>query len=126
MTGQIIAMSEPDLVTWCGIDINGNHLKSTIAIEDAKKNIEYYNWVPFCAAIVSRKCLSKTGLLNEDFVFLHSDIEFCERARAGGFSCVYNPMAHVYHKWGGSIDTNNVHLVAILRADNIKFRKNFS
>jgi GT2 family glycosyltransferase len=48
--------------------------------------------------LAKRKVWEKVGLLNEDYFLYLEDLEFCQRARLGGFSIGFNPHFSLWHK----------------------------
>ena len=66
-------------------------------------------WVfgaPAAAAIYRRSLIDDIGAFDEDFFFLHEDVEFDVRANVAGYRCMLVPDAVVYHKRGGSFEVN--------------------
>jgi GT2 family glycosyltransferase len=56
-----------------------------------------------CVMMVRRTVFESRGVFDEDFFFSFEDIEFCLRARAGGFTVLCVPEAIAYHEGGHSI-----------------------
>ncbi len=58
------------------------------------------------AAIYRRSLFDDIGDFDEEFFFLHEDVEFDVRANVAGHRCLLVPDAIVYHKRGGSFDVS--------------------
>jgi GT2 family glycosyltransferase len=58
-----------------------------------------------CAAAVvyRREMLEEIGLFDEDFFIMCEDVDLSFRAQLAGYTCIYNPLAVVYHKTHGTI-----------------------
>lgn len=71
---------------------------------------EYYNnahevgWISGSFMFVRKEILSKIGVFNEKYFMYFEDVEFCQRAKEGGFSVMINPKAQTAHLSGGSLD----------------------
>ncbi len=59
-------------------------------------------YVTGAALYVTRACLTTVGLLDTDFYFYAEDADYCLRARAQGFRCLYVPRAVLRHRVSSS------------------------
>ena len=50
------------------------------------------------AMFVRREVFEKVGFFNQDYFLYVEDVEFCERAKKGGFKILYVPEAKLWHK----------------------------
>lgn len=55
-------------------------------------------WVIGCAMFIRAEVFRSVGLLEPSFFLNNEEIDFCSRAKRAGFTCVYVPMAHLWHK----------------------------
>lgn len=55
------------------------------------------DYVPFCSALIKRKCLMETGRLDERFFLYWDDTDFCIRAHSAGYKTVVATHSVVYH-----------------------------
>jgi len=55
------------------------------------------------AMLVSGRVLQEIGYLDERFFLCFEELDFCDRANAAGFICVFVPSAKVWHKVGGAL-----------------------
>lgn len=55
------------------------------------------------AALYRRNVLDEVGLFNEDFFFLHEDIELSFRHQLFGYKCLFLPSAVIYHKGSATL-----------------------
>lgn len=60
------------------------------------------DWISGAAMMVKRQVLEQISLLNTEYYFGTEDVEYCLKARAHGFKCLYVPTARVWHKVGRS------------------------
>jgi GT2 family glycosyltransferase len=60
------------------------------------------DWVAGCALWLARKAVEALGDLDEGFFAYHEEVEWCARARRGGWRVVYEPAAIVSHTGRGS------------------------
>lgn len=71
---------------------------------------KYYNiahevgWVSGSFMFIREEVLSKIGFFNEKYFMYFEDVEFCQRAKEGGFSVMINPQVEISHLSGGSLD----------------------
>ena len=61
------------------------------------------DWVSGCAILLGAAALADVGLLDERFFAYHEDVDWCTRARARGYRVVFEPVARVVHRGGGSL-----------------------
>jgi hypothetical protein len=59
-------------------------------------------WIAGCAMWLRTAALQAIGLLDEDFFAYHEEVDWCTRARRGGWRVVYCPAAVVTHAGRGS------------------------
>jgi GT2 family glycosyltransferase/glycosyltransferase involved in cell wall biosynthesis len=56
-----------------------------------------------CLMLIRREVFDAIGLFDEDFFFSFEELDFCLRARRGGFSSIVDGSAVAYHEGGRSI-----------------------
>jgi GT2 family glycosyltransferase len=57
------------------------------------------------AMLIRRSVFERIGLFDERFFLYLEDLDFCLRAQAAGFSLLFVPQAHVWHKgWASTIN----------------------
>ena len=54
-------------------------------------------WVTGCCLLLQRDCLQQLGGFDRDFFLYYEDVDFCERARAAGWSVWYEPDLRAIH-----------------------------
>jgi len=59
-------------------------------------------WISGCAMLIRKEVIDAIGLLDPSYRIYCEDIDFCLRARRAGWECVYEPLAHVWHKVSSS------------------------
>ncbi len=59
-------------------------------------------WVGFACVLVRREVIEQIGFLDEGYFMYFEDVDYCRRARAGGWHILYWPEATVVHLLGGS------------------------
>jgi GT2 family glycosyltransferase len=105
----LCAVNDPSIVASAGISYHVStgrmrHLgvgqrRSTLGTQP----IVHVDAASGCALLVRRDVFDRCGLLDEPYFFSFEDVEFCLRARAGGFRTVVVASATVLHKGGTSI-----------------------
>jgi GT2 family glycosyltransferase len=55
----------------------------------------------FACVAIKREVLEGTGLLDEKMVLYFEDLDYCLRARVGGWNVLYTPKSVVFHERGG-------------------------
>ncbi len=60
------------------------------------------DWIAGCAMWLRRDALEAVGLLDEAFFAYHEEVDWCTRARRGGWCVVYCPAAVVTHTGRGA------------------------
>jgi len=58
------------------------------------------------AMLIRRSVFERTGLFDERFFLYLEDLDFCLRAQTTGFSLLFVPQAHVWHKGSASTSHN--------------------
>ncbi len=59
-------------------------------------------WTSFACVLIKGEVFRQVGLLDEGYFMYFEDVEFCHRARRGGWTIVHDPAARVVHLRGGS------------------------
>ena len=59
-------------------------------------------WISGAAIMIKRQVLEQISLLNAEYFLGGEDVEYCLKARARGFRCLYVPTARIWHKVGRS------------------------
>ncbi len=62
----------------------------------------YPEWVSFACVLIRRAVIEQIGLMDEGYFMYCDDIDYCRRARAGGWQILHWPNARVVHLRGGS------------------------
>jgi GT2 family glycosyltransferase len=57
------------------------------------------DWLTGCCLLVRRDCLAQLGGLDEGFFLYYEDVDFCRRARAAGWSVLFEPGLSLAHHW---------------------------
>lgn len=69
------------------------------AFDDRRRDTGY---VTGCALLVRRAVIEDIGMLDPAYTMYCEDVDFCLRARAAGWRCVYEPAAVIWHKVSSS------------------------
>lgn len=100
---KILYYDYPDLLWFAGGSFNFNSSKGYhYGIKE--KDIGQYNnysetdYVTGCCLLTKRDVLENIGLLDPNYFAYLEDVDFCFRAKIGGYSIVYQPKAVIYHK----------------------------
>lgn len=75
-------------------------------------------WVIGCAMFIRADVFRKVGLLEPAFFLNNEEIDFCSRAKRGGFACAYVPNARLWHKISVSFGGENSPLKEYFSARN--------
>jgi len=59
-------------------------------------------FVSGCSMLVKKEVFEKIGLLDERYFLYLEDLDFCQRAKRGGFKILYVPEAKIWHFNAGS------------------------
>lgn len=62
------------------------------------------DWVSFACVAVRATVFERVGALDETYFMYFEDMDYCRRARDGGFKVAYEPAARVVHLRGGTSD----------------------
>jgi N-acetylglucosaminyl-diphospho-decaprenol L-rhamnosyltransferase len=102
---QIRSMDNPDLIHHAGTGApfpGGQHKSGSVKLGQFQKERTYEKWVTGASMLIRREVFEKIGLLDENMINYGSDSDFCYRARAAGYSIIYEPSFIIYHKIGQS------------------------
>jgi GT2 family glycosyltransferase len=64
--------------------------------------VEPCGYLTGAALYATRACVERIGPLDEGYYLYGEDADWCLRARAAGFACLYVPAALVHHRVSGS------------------------
>lgn len=71
---------------------------------DVPRDIDF---APFCAVLIRREVFESVGLLDEEFFLYYEDMDYCRRARSGGWRIRLCPDARVLHDVSASSGGRN-------------------
>ncbi|MFN8545159.1 MAG: glycosyltransferase family 2 protein [Candidatus Binatia bacterium] len=104
VTSAILRHDRPDLldVAYCEAWF---HLRHTVQMQgvnalrgegyDTRREIQI---AAGCSVLMRAEALRRVGLFDEEFFAYHEDVDWCLRARAAGYSVLYEPYSRVYHR----------------------------
>jgi GT2 family glycosyltransferase len=72
------------------------------------------DYLTFCCALIRRDLFRQIGELDEQFIMLCSDSDFCYRAREASYKLVYQPGAVIYHE--GEASRRKMHGIPVYDA----------
>ncbi|MFA6316132.1 MAG: glycosyltransferase [Elusimicrobiota bacterium] len=81
--------------------------------------------VSFCASLFRRRPILEEGLLDEDFVLYHEDVDLCHRLRLRGWKILYEPRARARHRRGATAGRLGVGFFFNSRNRLLHIAKNF-
>jgi len=87
---------------WEDSILDFRHLGSN---EDDSANFSYRiesDYITGCALFASADVFRKVGLLDERYFLTFEEVDWCYRARAAGYRCIYVPDAKIWHKVSAS------------------------
>jgi len=79
--------------------INENKRLSQISTTSVPHETEF---ITGCLLFISKKCLDKTGLLDDSLFMYCEDLEYCIRAKEKGFTLYHVPTSIIWHKVSSS------------------------
>lgn len=68
---------------------------------------ELVDWVAGASLMIRREVFDQVGQLDDRFFMYFEEVDFCRRARAGGWACWYVPESRVVHLVGQSSDVTS-------------------
>jgi GT2 family glycosyltransferase len=117
---------EPTLARALGEGLLGDHLGwrpgwlSEIVRSEADYRYRHpVDWATGAAMLVSVACDRVVGRWDERFFLYSEEVDYCVRARAGGFRVDYLPSARARHQGGGSGGSSA--LVALMAVNRIRY-----
>jgi len=82
--------------TLAGLFLPRSRRKCTHRPEPARQAVD---WVTGGCLLVHRDCFKQLSGLDESFFLYYEDVDFCQRARAAGWSVWFDPSLEVTHHW---------------------------
>lgn len=64
-------------------------------------------WTSFACVLLRKSMVDDLGLMDEGFFLYYEDVDYCRRARNGGWDIINAPSARVVHLRGGSSDVKD-------------------
>ncbi|HVM96415.1 MAG TPA: glycosyltransferase family 2 protein [Candidatus Acidoferrales bacterium] len=80
--------------------------------------LAYVDYVSGCAMLLRRSALETVGMFDEEFFAYHEDLDWCMRARRGGYRVAYVPRALVHHRMHASTGGGYLSPITYLSARN--------
>jgi GT2 family glycosyltransferase len=104
---KIYYLSEPQKIWFAGGKILPElitHHEGFGEIDDrlAWEEVRSIDYACGCALLVKSEVIKKIGALESKFFLMWEETDFCYRARAAGFECLFVPKALVWHKISAS------------------------
>lgn len=77
-----------------------NHIHENKTLDEvgSSKEPRQTGFITGCFTYISKKCLDKIGLLDEDLFMYNEDLEYCIRAHKKGLKLYHVPSAVIWHK----------------------------
>jgi GT2 family glycosyltransferase len=99
---KILNSEDPSFIVKLGARIDWREGLVRSVMQNVKntsieKDIIEVDYVPFCSALISRKCLIETGSLDNRFFIYWDDSDFCIRSGKKGFKTIVAINSIVYH-----------------------------
>lgn len=69
--------------------------------------LEEVDYVTGASLFVSTTLVRRIGVMAEEYFLYWEEVDFCERARAEGYPCLYVPASRVWHKVGASLGASD-------------------
>jgi GT2 family glycosyltransferase len=76
----------------------GQHKRDIGQYEKLKET----DWISGACMLIRKSVLEKVGLLPEEYFLSWEDIDLCLAAKREGYSCVFVPRSHIWHKVSSS------------------------
>lgn len=70
-----------------------------------EKNITFASG---CLMLISKECIRKVGLLDDDYFMYSEDADYCCRVCDAGLKIIWNPCSVIYHKVSASVGENSI------------------
>lgn len=112
ISGKILYFHEPQRIWYAGakwipsqhcfIHVGIDKIDDHSSFEDATET----DYASGCAFFIRTSTLHRIGLLDSRFFLTYEESDFCYRARAAGFSVLYEPRARLWHKVSVSFGGN--------------------
>lgn len=129
--GKNLRMDDPDRIFWGGSGRafpSGRCKMGRVSKNDL--NVATVEpWGPFSSVLVRVDLFSLIGLLDEQFLMICSDSDYCFRIRLAGYKIWYEPKSVVLHHLGASNVDKEAHhpdMLKILQTDQKRFFKKWS
>jgi len=112
VTPKIYYYDEPERI-WCaGASIdwpNGGSRRLQAEEIDSKQELEPYfvDFASGCAICLKRAVIEKIGVLDARFFIYYEETDWCVRASNAGWSTLYVPTAHLWHKVSAAMGTTS-------------------
>ncbi|MBX2868828.1 MAG: glycosyltransferase family 2 protein [Acidiferrobacterales bacterium] len=124
--GKNLRMDDPDQIFWggSGRSFPSGRCKMGRVSKGDLVNATRENWGPFSSVIFDTRVVPLIGLLDEQFLMICSDSDYCFRIRMAGFSVWYEPKSVVLHHLGASNKTrvdSQTPMRKILQTDQKRF-----
>ena len=129
--GKNLRMDDPDKIFWGGSGRSfpsGRCKMGRVSNNDLDiATIE--PWGPFSSVVVNTELIPLIGLLDEQFLMICSDSDYCFRIRLVGYDIWYEPKSVVLHRLGASSKNKEDHrpeMLKVLQTDQKRFFKKWS
>lgn len=100
---KIFQEDQTDRLWFAGAEWRPNELEFRHVGFNEPDSIEFngfreWDYLTGCALFVDVAVFAKVGLLDEDFFLVYEETDWCFRARAQGYRCLFVPQARLWHK----------------------------
>jgi GT2 family glycosyltransferase len=130
---RIFYHKEPDKI-WHGGGYF-NRLKTGVIVPEKNKlknevedKVIKVSFLTGCCMLIKREAFEKVGFFDESYFMYEEDVDFCFRTKKKGFTLLYVPKAHVWHKISSKLKdrTSSFVFYNMSRSRLIFLSKNFS
>jgi len=130
---KIYYYSEPNIISFAGANIDwakgtSAHIGRGEVDKGQYDRVSDVARVSGCSMLVKKQVCESVGVFDETFFLFVEDVDWCVRAKLGGFRCVFVPSSKVWHKEGSSIKKTENSLYSYYNTRNflLLIRKNYT
>jgi len=126
VTGKIYYYENRKKLWFSGGQYNRSNGKtSQVLFDNSVEEEMIITFASGCLMLVSRECIQKVGLLDDNYFMYSEDADYCCRVCDAGMNIIWTPRCIIYHKVSASVGNNSLFQQYYITRNNFIMTRKF-
>ena len=126
VTGKIFYYNNSKELWYSGGTYNrDNGRTNQVLYGDLEEKEQIITFASGCLMLISRECIDKVGLLDDNYFMYSEDTDYCCRVYDAGLKIIWTPRSVIYHKVSASAGNNSIFQQYYITRNNFIITKKY-